>query len=29
MVMVRFVPQGLVGWIDARLRRRADVQAPS
>ena len=23
IVMVRFVPQGLVGWIDARLRRRA------
>ena len=23
ILMVRFVPQGLVGWIDARLRRRA------
>jgi len=29
IVMVRFVPQGLVGWIDARLRRRAATRITS
>ena len=29
IVMVRFVPQGLVGWIDARLRRRAATRVTS
>ena len=29
IVMVRFAPHGLVGWLGARLRRRAVAQAPS
>ena len=29
MVMVRWVPQGLVGWMDERLRRRALARATS
>jgi len=29
IVMVRFAPQGLVGWLDAQLRRRAVARASS
>jgi branched-chain amino acid transport system permease protein len=29
VIMVRFAPQGIVGWVGDRFRRRAEVEAPA